>query len=48
MAYMFWQYAKKRQGAKQARLPKDYKFLDLTRWQLHVLFLGILYRKLIC
>jgi hypothetical protein len=47
MAYMFWQYAKKRQGAKQTRLLKDYKFPDLTGRQLHVLFLGVLYRKLI-
>jgi hypothetical protein len=42
MAYMFWQYAKKRQGAKQARLPKDYKFPDLTGRQLQVWFLEVL------
>jgi hypothetical protein len=48
MAYMFWQYAKKRQAAKAARLPKDFKFADLTGRQLQVWFLGVLYHELIC
>jgi hypothetical protein len=31
---MFWQYEKKRQAAKAARLPKDFKLADLTGQQL--------------
>jgi hypothetical protein len=48
MVYMIWQYAKKRQGAKQARLPKEFKFPQLTGRQLQVWFLGVLHRELIC
>jgi hypothetical protein len=48
MAYMFWQYAKKRQGTIQARLSKNYKFPDLMGRQLQVWFMEMLHRKLIC
>jgi hypothetical protein len=48
MAYMFWQYAKRKQGAKQARLPKEFKFPQLTGRQLQVWFLGVVHRELIC
>jgi hypothetical protein len=48
MAYMFWQYAKRRHGVRQARLPKEFKFPQLTGRQLQVWFLGVLHRELIC
>jgi hypothetical protein len=48
MAYMFWQYVWKRQAAKAARLPEDFKFGYLMGRQLQVWFLGVLHRELIC
>jgi hypothetical protein len=39
---------KRRHGAKQARLPKEFKFPKLTGRQLQVWFLGVLHCELIC
>jgi hypothetical protein len=48
MAYMFWQFVRRRVVAKAAKLPKEFKFGSYTGRDLQVWFQGVLHHELIC
>jgi hypothetical protein len=48
MAYMSWQYVKRRAAAKATRLLKEFKFGSCTGRDLQVWFQGVLHHELIC